>query len=84
MPKQDPTEHGLFIADPVPGSRTSIDVFGRGAAKADVAKTAMKTANTSATSIFEVLLMTNLHYKQYLNYYISFSGLIQQILRRCP
>jgi hypothetical protein len=65
MLKQDPTEQGVVPDDPTPWVMLSTVPFDMGAAKAVVAKAAIKTANTSATNIF-VLLMTNLPLKQYL------------------
>jgi hypothetical protein len=60
MLKQDPTEQGVDPDDPWPGVMLRSVPFDMGAANAVVAKAAIKTANTSATSNF-VLLMTNLH-----------------------
>jgi hypothetical protein len=59
MPKQDPVEQGVAPFDPEPWVMLSIVPFGRGAANAVVAKAAIKTANTSATSSL-ALFMTNL------------------------
>jgi hypothetical protein len=58
MLKHDPTEQGIFVADPAPWSRRSTDPFGRGAAKAVVAKTPRMNANASTTNTF-VLFITN-------------------------
>jgi hypothetical protein len=59
MLKQDPTEQGVVPDDPTPWVMLRSAPFGMGAAKAVVAKAAIKTANTSDTINF-ILLMTNL------------------------
>jgi hypothetical protein len=87
MLKQDPTEQGVDPDAPTPWVMLRSVPADMGAAKAVVAKAAIKTANTSVTSNF-VLLMTNLPLKQYIfEQQISFSVLINRftvvLLKKC-